>query len=174
MDDIVESHEEHEPVLRTVTMSTKSRGAQVLYALTAFLGTLVIVMGFTFVTRTADDATDQAHKNESLIKELQTQIETANAVSVKDQAQQAERDECVTRFTYSIQAASSELLAAVGDLVVIIATTVPGPEREASIGDGVNKVAASVETYRRTVQARIDFDVKGSPLPCPLKPGLTG
>lgn len=161
-------------VTKTVTMSPRSKGAQLLMSLTAFLVVIVIFLGFNFVSNTADDATDQSRKNETLIQDLKSQIEKSNLVVEDDRIKNAGKVECYTRFTYAIQAASSDLLATVGDLVVIIATTVPGPEREAAIGGGVGAVANAVDKYRSTVDVRIAYDVAGSPLPCPLKPGLTG
>lgn len=152
---------------------------RVLWALVAlFAASAAALVVLYFVTSDSSNtdqakkATEQAKKNEDLIKELQDQIASSNSGVEADRQVEADRVECVTRFTYAIQSASSDLLVELGDLVIVIATTIPGPDREAKVGDGVDKVRVAVDKYRWTVRQRVDFDVKGSPLPCPIKADL--
>lgn len=148
--------------------------AQMLWAVTALIAAITAGIVGVYFVRSSNTTNIQTDKNRQVIEELQAEITASNASIEADRAAEADKVECVTRFTYAIQAASSNLLVDLGDLVIVIATTVPGPERDSAIGDGVTRVKDSVAAYRMTVLQRIDFDVKGSPLPCPLKPGLTG
>lgn len=148
--------------------------ARLLWALTGFLAALTACLVVVYFTTSSAAVDRQAKRNASLIKDLTAQIELDKASTEADLDAQAATVECVTRFTYAIQAASSDLLVELGQLVVVIATSIPGPEREARVGDGVSKVAAAVEFYQVTVQQRIDYDIAGTPLPCPLAPGLNG
>lgn len=147
---------------------------RILWALVAVFAAISVSLVAFYFINASGDAERATKKNQVLIQELQSQIEIQNTeIKAKTKAE-ADKVECVTRFTYAIQGASADLLVDLGDLVIVIATTVPGAERDAAIGDGAEEVQASVTKYRETVQARADFDLKGSPLPCPLKPGLNG
>lgn len=147
---------------------------RILWALVAVFAAISVSLVAFYFINASGDAERATKENQQLIQELQDQLVVQNADAEAATKTEADKVECVTRFTYAIQAASSEVLVTLGDLVIVIATTVPGPEREAAIGDGVILVDEAVTLYRQTVQARSAFDLKGSPLPCPLKPGLSG
>lgn len=141
------------------------------------IGAVVVIVSVLSNVVTITGRNDEAKANgktleavEAQLMKAQKQIETAAA----DRDVKAEVALCVTRYTYVIQGANADLLAAVSDLVVIISTTVPGPERTAAIGTNVAVVKDAVIAYRRTVAARLKYDVDGSPLPCPLEPGAGG
>lgn len=148
--------------------------SKLLWATTAAFTAMAVFAMVVFFIRSSSQDADVSLKNGKLIEDLRAQIADNNSSLEKGRQADASKVECVTRFTYAIQSASSEVLVSLGDLVILIATTVPGPERDAAIGDGVDNVQDKVTIYRDTVQARIDYDVAGSPIPCPLSPGLTG
>ncbi len=124
-------------------------------------------------------ATAQAEANAALIESLRAELEKGAkqlkesvAIVESDREAEADRVECVTRFTYAIQLAQGEQISAQSELVSVIYAVPPGPERVTAGDDAYKRIGTAQVAYDLTVQQRIDYDVAGTPLPCPLPPGL--
>ncbi len=143
--------------------------ALLVVALAAIVALAVVVLG----------SNSQSEQNAKLIRQLRAELEVS-AQDVKDDVAQveaereaeADRVECVTRFTYAIQLAQGEQLSAQSALTVIIGQVEPGADRVATAADAFRRIATAQKSYDMTVQQRIDYDIAGTPLPCPLPPGL--
>jgi len=118
-------------------------------------------------------ADSQDNENAALITSLRAELATSAAAVEATRASDAERVECVTRFTYAIQLAEGEIISAQSALVTAIATAAPDtPERQTAAADALVRLGEAQAAYDTTVQKRIDYDIAGNPPPCPLPPGL--
>lgn len=80
----------------------------------------------------------------------------------------AARTICVGRYQDAVDAASTDTLATIGELVVIIVRTPPGTAREAAIGSKINELDKANDATRQAVNAKILYNNRDRPLPCPI------
>lgn len=80
----------------------------------------------------------------------------------------ASRTICVGRYQDAVDAASADTLATIGELVVIIVRTPPGTAREAAIGSKINELDKANDATRQAVNAKILYNNRDRPLPCPI------
>lgn len=141
--------------------------------LMAFVMAVLATIAWSTI-RAKDSAADQNEKdqkaNRAVIMDLQSQIAMMNLSTERAKVRDASVIICTTLFTYDVQAKSGTLLSDLGNLVIIIATTVPGDQRDAAIGNGVELVKQAATAYTDSLKARSDYTLSGSPLPCPLTP----
>lgn len=171
-------HSSPEPELRVVfppDRKVKLLGF-VMGVLMAFVMAILASIAWATI-RAKDSAADQNESdqkaNRAVIVDLQGQIARTNVATEEAKIRDAAIVVCTTLFTYDVQAKSGTLLSDLGNLVIIIATTVPGAERDAAIGDGVDLVKSAVTAYTDALTARSNYTIAGSPLPCPMSPGDT-
>ncbi len=151
----------------TSTIEERAHSLRRLRLLRDIGAILVVLAALALVVFTTISKRDETNK-------LRLELEATAAQVEEARTEEAEIVECITRFTYQIQGASANTLAAIGDLVVIISQTVPGPERDAAITDQIDVLAASTLIYNETIKARVEYDTTVPKLPCPLAPGLNG
>lgn len=81
----------------------------------------------------------------------------------------AQRLDCQQRFDTATQSAFAEYQVALGDLIVSLVTTTT-PDRATVIQARVDALNAALIEFRTREQAQFHWDVRTSPLPCPIEP----
>lgn len=134
-------------------------------AMVAGLCVLIALVVLALVWRDGRNADASAS---SRIGQLTQQLdETRDALKIAS-ASTSDNLECARRFAAVKDAALAEYLGSIGDLVVVISTNAPGPDREAAIGDKVQALAERLAEYREAIAAVSDWNAAAVQLPCPI------
>lgn len=81
----------------------------------------------------------------------------------------ASKLECTRRYQDLIDQYTEEQLILIGEFLVVITQSIPGPARDAEIEDKINRLDRANIAARESVIAKIDYNNQGNPLPCPLE-----
>lgn len=119
--------------------------------------TVLAALGITWLTLSAYST--ETTKNRRLIENIAHTDRNIDA-----------RRTCQALYQDAVDAANTLTLSTIGDLVVIISTVVPGPEREAAVQDNIAKLRTVANTARVAVAAKVAYNTAGGPLPCPIAP----
>lgn len=76
--------------------------------------------------------------------------------------------ECTRRYQDAIDASTENQLILIGEFLVTIVRIPPGPDREAAVMDKITALDETNAETRRAIEAKIDYNNAGNPLPCPL------
>jgi hypothetical protein len=79
-----------------------------------------------------------------------------------------ERLVCSGRFQDRVDAEGLSLAIAQGELIVVISTVAPGPDRTVAVGNKVAELDAATLRAKGAVDAKAEYNNSGRPLPCPI------
>lgn len=88
-----------------------------------------------------------------------------NAAAIRENA---ERNQCVGHYQDGVDAAGTQILIDIGDILVILSQQPPGPERTAAIGAKITELGADKDTTKKAVKDKADYNDADRPLPCPI------
>lgn len=116
----------------------------------------VLTRNVTELTRTVGRLTDQ--------------LADAQALIASENAEDEARLQCRDAFETKVRGTNLETIAAIGDLVVGLASTppAPAPERLDAIGVLIDKLNARVADYHTAADLQAKWIADDRPLPCPL------
>lgn len=143
-----------------------------LAGIVAILAALLVAGGALVDNRFDDnDAAFQIGSLRTDLQAVRSELKAARLLLEATDALERAREECSKTFAGAISVALSEYLAALGDLVVTIATFAPGPERAAQIEDKIAELRRTLLIYRGWVQARTNWEDRPveAQLPCPVE-----
>lgn len=132
---------------------------QYVFAAAAVAASLLLVWATWLAFRSGRD------DRESLDRQLDRQ--TALIRDLQDELT-GDRDAlaCALDVAARTTLARAEYLSAIGDLVVVIATVDPGPDRDAAIDAAIETLDARNVEYRAAAEAEADYSAAGRPVPC--------
>ena len=128
------------------------------------LAMMALLAGYTLITRNHDSKT-----NGRRIDALTLELTKARDLLLAEAQDDAEALDCQHKFDTLLRSTGFEPLAAIGDLVVIISTDLPGPEREKRVADNIIHLGETVDATRQTIAQLAEWNDGGNKLPCPIQ-----
>lgn len=135
---------------------------------TISLACLVVLgsLGNNFVTLRAGDS-DRSRLNTQLTMAQEQIKQLRDQLTARDVAE-SERIACQRRFDDSRYAAQAEYLSLIGDAVVILSTETSSDVRLSRLIKKAEEIEAGNQLARNAVNATINWNAAGQPLPCPI------
>lgn len=136
---------------------TSQRKAKILSWTAGVLAGIAVLVSLVIVWNVLRVDDEQTTKNQALIEDLQVQLSEATRTLDQARVDDAATVECLTRFDDVVEEAQNAVQVVADQFIVIIATTRPGAERDAEIGDLVSVFYDAQAEYNNAVKTRDDF-----------------
>lgn len=148
-------HADRATIVGTVQMmevrtDDQAAGIRRLQAIRDIAGFVVVIVAFLVTFFVILNRTNQTNFNARLLQEASGHLT------------------CSGRYQDVVDAASTETLITIGELVVVITQIPPGTEREQAVTNKIQELAKANEASRLAVNAKIQYNNADQPLPCPL------
>lgn len=101
---------------------------------------------------------------------LEDQLKAFQNERTSSDAATAKKLECVRRYTDAIDIETEKQLILIGEFLVVITQTAPGPERDAAVKEKIDELDRTNIAARGAMAAKIEYNNQGNPLPCPIGP----
>lgn len=144
----------------------KAQTAMAIFGAVAALVVLVAITSLAFVVR---DKVQERNDNTKSLIALQVELKSAKDLLAKNDEATADRDKCQTILQAAVYSSDRDFQAAMGSLIILIATTIP-EDRAVAIGDGVQTLQDSLTVYKEAATRLTAWQTLAADqqIPCPI------